>query len=77
MDTNPFNDIVQDPEPDFLQILSQMPEPPFGSQDRIKEILPEVNRLFSLKKQAVNQGDAAAFDRATDEEAELLRRLEE
>jgi len=77
MDTNPFIGIVEAPEPEFLRLLGEMPEPPFSVRGRIAEALPEINELFARKKQAVSDGDADAFDRITDEEVALLEKLED
>ena len=59
-------------DPEFLQAMERLPEPPPGVYERVMKSLPDLHSLFLRKRQAARNGDQDEFMRLVQEEVNLI-----
>ncbi len=61
-------------DPEFIQILGRLPEPPAGVFEKIIKLLPRLHQIFLAKRSADRTGDEEEFARLMQKELDLLEK---
>jgi len=67
--------VVPNADPDFLRVMSRLPDPPPHAYEFVIAALPKLHALFLEKRDAVAKNDIPAFEKIIEEEVELLRSI--
>jgi len=65
---------VPDADPEFIQILGRLPDPPAGMFEKMLKLLPKLHEIFLAKRAADRSGDKEEFARLMQKELYLLEK---
>ncbi len=62
-------------DPEFIQILGRLPEPPAGVFEKLLKLLPKLHQIFLAKRSADRTGDEDEFARLMQKELDLVQKV--
>ncbi|MDQ7814421.1 MAG: hypothetical protein RDU25_01260 [Patescibacteria group bacterium] len=74
MRSDVITQVVPNADPEFIQILERLPEPPAVIHEKLLQLLPKMYGIFLAKRAADRVGDTEEFARLMQKELDLLQK---